>query len=324
MGLFSFRKKEAQAATPRRGSRTRTARTAAANEYSDHEQLDPLLPEKQRARRRLVGALALVLAAVIILPMVLDSEPKPVTSDIAVQIPGKNANLPPVQAKAPAGSLDSDESVVTAPANGNSAAPAQSTTPANRSDTGNTAARTVAPAVSTDASQGAGNTDNDSAGQTDTAARQAAAQAEKEKAERAAKAEREKAEREKAERQARADKEKADRARAQAALADKANAATTPDKGSPGTATANAASNTAGKGHFVIRIGAFSDQSRAQNWLVKLKLNDVPSYVETRKTSDGRTLYLLRSGPFKSRESAEAAGKKVRQLGLTAQIAEAS
>ncbi|NRD84014.1 sporulation protein [Burkholderia pseudomallei] len=51
--------------------------------------LDPTLPEKQRARRRLVGAIALVVAAVIVLPMVLDSHPKPVTDDVQIDIPNR-------------------------------------------------------------------------------------------------------------------------------------------------------------------------------------------------------------------------------------------
>ncbi len=50
----------------------------------------PILPEKKRARRRLIGAVALVLAAVIGLPMVLDSEPKPIADDISIQIPSKD------------------------------------------------------------------------------------------------------------------------------------------------------------------------------------------------------------------------------------------
>src|SRR5471032_1458551 len=58
---------------------------------ADAMMLDPTLPEKQRARRRLVGALALVAAAVIILPMVLDSHPKPVTDDISIDIPSRPA-----------------------------------------------------------------------------------------------------------------------------------------------------------------------------------------------------------------------------------------
>jgi DedD protein len=43
-------------------------------------------PEQQRARHRLIGAAVLVLIAVIGLPRILDSRPKPVTNDIAVNI----------------------------------------------------------------------------------------------------------------------------------------------------------------------------------------------------------------------------------------------
>ncbi|MGN6388402.1 MAG: SPOR domain-containing protein [Burkholderiaceae bacterium] len=51
---------------------------------------DPLLPEKKRARRRLVGAVTLVLALIVGLPMVFDAEPKPVGEDIAIQIPSRD------------------------------------------------------------------------------------------------------------------------------------------------------------------------------------------------------------------------------------------
>ena len=42
---------------------------------------------KRRARRRLIGAIALALAIVVILPMVLDSEPKPSGQGIELRIP---------------------------------------------------------------------------------------------------------------------------------------------------------------------------------------------------------------------------------------------
>ena len=101
MSFFSFGKKddapsgrEAYSDSPR-GSR-QTVRTERRTRRSDRPEadammLDPTLPEKQRARRRLVGALALVAAAVIILPMVLDSHPKPVTDDISIDIPARPA-----------------------------------------------------------------------------------------------------------------------------------------------------------------------------------------------------------------------------------------
>jgi DedD protein len=45
---------------------------------------------KRRGRRRLVGAIALVLAAVIVLPMVFDSEPKGSAPPVGVRIPGED------------------------------------------------------------------------------------------------------------------------------------------------------------------------------------------------------------------------------------------
>lgn len=67
-----------------------TARKTAKRTSKKNTTEDPLLPEKKRARRRLIGALALVLAAVIGLPMVFDSEPKPTNNKIAIEIPSKD------------------------------------------------------------------------------------------------------------------------------------------------------------------------------------------------------------------------------------------
>lgn len=63
-------------------------------------------PEQQRARHRLIGAAVLVLIAVIGLPRILDSQPKSVNNDIAVNIvtslPAPNALAPTPDLKAPA------------------------------------------------------------------------------------------------------------------------------------------------------------------------------------------------------------------------------
>jgi DedD protein len=45
---------------------------------------------KRRGRRRLVGAVALVLLAVIVLPMVFDAEPRRNLPPVSVRIPGEN------------------------------------------------------------------------------------------------------------------------------------------------------------------------------------------------------------------------------------------
>jgi DedD protein len=51
---------------------------------------DADLQLKKRARRRLVGAIALALFAIIVLPMVMDHEPRPPAQDIQVRIPSQD------------------------------------------------------------------------------------------------------------------------------------------------------------------------------------------------------------------------------------------
>lgn len=50
---------------------------------------------KRRGRRRLVGAIALVLLAVIVLPMVFDSESRQPASPVEVRIPSEGTNFKP-------------------------------------------------------------------------------------------------------------------------------------------------------------------------------------------------------------------------------------
>ena len=64
-----------------------------AEEQQDVETL------KRRGRRRLVGAVALVLAAVVILPMVFDPEPKSTQTPVTVKIPAES-EAPPFAPKA--------------------------------------------------------------------------------------------------------------------------------------------------------------------------------------------------------------------------------
>jgi DedD protein len=48
---------------------------------------DEELQLKRRARRRLIGAIVLVAAIVVALPMVLDTEPRPIDGEISIKIP---------------------------------------------------------------------------------------------------------------------------------------------------------------------------------------------------------------------------------------------
>ena len=111
MGLFSFLRKNKQETTSREGEfysraeeESKTVRTRARRKQDskqDKDPVDPVLPEKKRARRRLVGAIALVLGVIIGLPMILDSEPKPLAGDVAIQIPSKDKITPPAQQPTP-------------------------------------------------------------------------------------------------------------------------------------------------------------------------------------------------------------------------------
>jgi len=69
---------------------------------------DETLELRRRARRRLVGAVALVLALVIVPPWVMDLEPKPVATNLTVEIPRPETGVlkptpvvPPAKAAAP-------------------------------------------------------------------------------------------------------------------------------------------------------------------------------------------------------------------------------
>lgn len=55
---------------------------------------------RRRGRRRLIGAIALVILAVVFVPMIFDSEPRPRRSDAALEIPAKDT-APPLPAPAP-------------------------------------------------------------------------------------------------------------------------------------------------------------------------------------------------------------------------------
>jgi DedD protein len=80
MAFFKFRSSDSEAQPP----------------ASAGESLDLL---RQRARQRLVGAAALVLAGVIGFPLVFDTQPRPVALDVPIDIPDKDKGKPVVIAQ---------------------------------------------------------------------------------------------------------------------------------------------------------------------------------------------------------------------------------
>lgn len=93
---FWRRKGNAADTQPRRASPRSADETAARIEPADIVRV--------RARRRLIGAAALLLTVAIVVPMLLDPEPKPASDNIAIDIPSEKTpftprlTLPPVPA----------------------------------------------------------------------------------------------------------------------------------------------------------------------------------------------------------------------------------
>jgi len=85
---------------------------------------------------------------------------------------------------------------------------------------------------------------------------------------------------------------------------------------------AKPATTSTGSSKFILQIGAFASEDRVNGWVSKLKIQKIPNVVSTKKGADGVTLYLLRAGPFPDKDSAEAAEKKVKAMGLTPRLVE--
>ena len=294
MGIFSFGKKDeaparrssssgsGRASTRRSSDNGRVERRSRRPDRSGDAEamlLDPTLPEKQRARRRLVGAIALVVAAVIVLPMILDTHPKPVTDDIAIDIPARPAPKAPARGDAEdtqAGvAPDSPPAGVTPGASSLASTDSAPAPAAAAKSAANPAAKSVSPAQSAQTTSPAG-------------APKSPAQALASRAPAAGAAQR------------------------QAIPSDtdvKPGSSSSDDAGTPAAPPG---------ARYALQLGSFPDDASARKWQAKLKAAGVPVYTEHRKDSNGRMRTLLRAGPFPDRAAASAAIAKVRSAGLGA------
>lgn len=301
MSLFSFLRKNKQESTSddstfysraeeesnkirNRGKR----RQGSQNKRS--EPADPVLPEKKRARRRLIGAIALVLAAVIGLPMILDSEPKPVADDIAIQIPSRDK--PPVAAAATAASaatvekisasasLDPKEEEVIEPPAADAAAQGK---PADEA--------AIKPALAVANPQ----PKEEAAPQADAGK---AKPAEKPHAMPLPAAKTDVKTDSKA-----ADKKADDEARVRALLEGK------PDP--------KAAEKKSGK--FVIQVAALATKEKVDELQIRLKGAGIKSYTQKIATASGERI-RIRVGPFASKEEADRMRAKIVKLGLNGTV----
>ena len=278
MGLFSFGKKDDNAPS-RRGANARTGRNTRAERTErverrtrrteragdvDAMMLDPTLPEKQRARRRLVGAIALVIAAVVVLPMVLDSHPKPVTDDISIDIPNRPAH------DTQAASEDDTQAGVASD---------------NPAPEATAAASGVAPLVA----GGVPIAPIDKAATNGQVAPQASGQAKPQSmAPSSGQSTKQTATAPAAQAQAKKPATQPVQAAAAKPLAPAAQAtqqsAANPAAATPSPADADSGTPAAPPGaRFAVQLGSFTDDTSARNWVTKLKAAGVPAYTEHRK-----------------------------------------
>ena len=271
---------------------------------------DLLLDEtKRKARRRLVGAVVLALAAAIILPMLLEKEPRPLGDDVSVRIPpvdeskfinrltGKSGDtkpLPKADDKAepksavaktgPKSESTADPAAQPAPA---SAMPAASDASAPKKATADEARPiTSVPAAST-------TTDAKSAPKEVIAETKPAAPVETKPA---------------------------------AAESKPAPAEPKPTaaEAKPAMATAPASAVVPAKPEgFVVQLAAFADDKGANSLANKLKKAGYAAFVESVQTSRG-TLWRVRVGGYGTRPEADAARVKLKAEGFSGIVAPAS
>ena len=263
MGLFS--RSEPSSGTGRR-SAARTSSEAQAAEL------------RIRARRRLIGALVLVLTAVIFVPMLFDSPPEEeLASPVVLPEP-----IPPVPNE-PQVALAPEP---TPPMDGGSIAAAQESPASEPVD---------APATDTP--------EPEVPAEPETTVREPEEPAESPTTTTANKEEQSKPEPSKPAQPAR-EQRTDDGAVALALLEGRQPpaASSTPPKAS--------------SGNFVLQVAAYTTDKDAQSRREKLASAGVTNaYVEQASVANGKTAYRLRVGPFPTREAAEAAQARLRQLG---------
>ena len=263
---------------------------------------DEELQLKKRARRRLIGAIALVTVVAVFLPMVLDHEPRPVNQDINIQIPAQNAGtftskIVPVipggaEAKSEPAPAVNPASPVVSPAVPVEAAKAPVVAPKGEPAKAPTAAAT-APAKDSEAAP------------PKVAATETKAPAPEIKAKPKTPP-------------TSTDSEAAPPKPVASEAAHKAKAKS--ESKTDTKAETKAKSAKAGDGGaFVVQVAALNDADKAKQMREQIAAAGVKAYTEVVPTSKG-SVTRVRAGPFATRAAADKARDKLKELGLAGNV----
>ncbi|HSI54754.1 MAG: SPOR domain-containing protein [Ramlibacter sp.] len=77
--------------------------------------------------------------------------------------------------------------------------------------------------------------------------------------------------------------------------------------------------SAAGKGRFVVQVGAFADADKAREARLKVEKSGLKTYTQVADTADGKRT-RVRVGPFGTKAEAEQAADKIKGLDLPANI----
>jgi DedD protein len=214
---------------------------------------------RRRARHRLIGASVLVVVGVVGFPLLFDTQPRPVSTDIAVDIPdraataGKSSKATPTPSKAApleAGAgLGPKEEVVTAKSE-----PALAVTP--KLEAKPEAKVDAKPDVKTEAKT-----------------------------------------------ESKADVKSEVKPEAKAEVKEDKTDATNKDAAQ----------------RFVVQVGAFADEAKSREVRAKLEKAGFKTYTHVADTKEGKRT-RVRVGPFTSRDEADKAANKIKQLQLQPQV----
>jgi DedD protein len=105
-------------------------RKASESSPTDAQTTEPVEVMRKRARHRLMGAVVLVLTAVVVFPLLVDKQPRPVAVDIPIEIPDKN-KVRPLEAEVAEAQKDSQKTAPVAPETSIPSVPAVSVVPAS-------------------------------------------------------------------------------------------------------------------------------------------------------------------------------------------------
>jgi DedD protein len=260
---------------------------------SEDGDVDPALPQKKRARHRLIGAVALCLAAAIVVPLLLDSEPTRPSSDVAIVVPSRDLPLP-------ARAADAGARSAVEPA-GKGAEPKGSDTKGAEAKGGDAKSADMkgADAKATDA-KGADAKAADAKG---TEAKAAETKGTDTKGTDAKSTD------------AKAADTKATDAKATDTKSAKAEPRKDPAKDEIGQLADAAQARAKGDGRYLLQVGAYANETGAATVVDRVKANGLPAFTEKIKTDRGDRV-RVRVGPFSSRDAAEQARGPLQAAGV--------